>query len=112
MRKCLITNLLVESATDGTESTALLVQEVNECLLASGTLVRDGLRSTLGEELDRRETADTILLFERSVHSGVGVDVGDNTLHEYNGKVQWANEKLTRCVRSIHGGNLEQPSRM
>lgn len=82
MRRRLATNLFVESATDGTESTALLVQVVDKCLLASGTLIRDGLRSTLGEELDRGETADAILLLERSVHSGVCVDVGDNTLHE------------------------------
>lgn len=82
MRKESTTNLLIESATDGTESTALLVQVVNKGLFAPGTLVRDGLRSTLGEEFNRRETADAVLLLERGVHSGVGVDVGDNTLHE------------------------------
>ena len=58
--------------------TSLLVDELDKGLLRSCTGVRLGLGGALGEELDCRETGNTLFLGEGAGVLSLGVDLGDN----------------------------------
>lgn len=58
-------------------SAGLFVEELDECLFATGSLVRDGLLGTLGEVLDGGVRLDALVLSRSLGVGGFGVDLGD-----------------------------------
>lgn len=73
--------ILVEEAARRAVGAAVLVEEADERLLGAFTIVVDRvLLVALGEEFDRREAADAILLRQRPVSVGVGVDVRNDAV--------------------------------
>lgn len=75
------TDLVVQATTNSTRGTAVLVKECGEVSLAATNVVFNGsLVLALGEELDGRETSDAVLVGNRLVGLGIGVEISDHTL--------------------------------
>lgn len=70
----------VKTATDGAVGTSLLVDELNKGLLGACAGVRLGLGGALGEELDGRESGDTLFLGQGTGVLSFGVDLGNNNV--------------------------------
>lgn len=70
----------VKTATDGTVSTSLLVDELDKGLLGACAGVGLGFGGALGEELDGRESGNTLFLAQSTGILGFGVDLGDNNV--------------------------------
>lgn len=67
----------VETTTDSTVSTGLLVEVLDKSILGTTTLVGDRLSRTLGEELDGRVTLDALLLGSSLCVFSFSVNLGD-----------------------------------
>jgi len=73
---------VVKTTSNGTVGTALLVQEIDERLLAPATIVSGGVLIflALSEELDGGVGRDTVLLSDGLVVSRIGIHVGDDAV--------------------------------
>ena len=73
-------HLVVESSSNRTLGSTLLIHKVHEVFLSSTTFIVNAFLVALGEELDRREGADAVLGREGTVVLRVGVDIRDEAL--------------------------------
>lgn len=70
----------VKTATDGTVGTSLLVDELDKGLLGASAGVRLSLGRALREELDGRESGNTLFLAQGTGVLSFSVDLGDNNV--------------------------------
>ena len=103
--------LLVEQAPSSAVCAALLVQVRDERLLGTRAVVVERLAlRAFGEELDRREAPDTVLLAERAVVLRVCVDVDDEALQRVQlnmlGRSDGREETDVGLVREVLGDLL------
>ena len=73
--------LIVQTTTNSSLGATLLVEESNDIGLGTAAAVFLGLLVGLGEELDGRETSDSVFLGNVRVLLVVGLDVGNDTLN-------------------------------